>query len=138
MTSSFSLSAEERDVIASILSTMPVRQGGTVTLEYLLSRWAGFVSSIENVYDFTIYDYTNDLSVRDLLEEVLQACPEPLRKKIWDEVKELDDRFASTTKLSTRPLLKIDARIGWWWYRVPLEPGDELLEDLIAEGFLAD
>jgi hypothetical protein len=59
-------------------------------------------------------------------------------RKLWDQVKGLDDRLVSSTEPIPRPLLKIDGRIGWWWYRVPLKPGSELLEDLRADGFLAD
>jgi hypothetical protein len=41
------------------------------TVRQLLRRWASFVRQVETGYDDTIYDYTNDLSVRDLLEEKL-------------------------------------------------------------------
>ncbi len=135
MTDKLSLSEEEIDLLKPVLSAMSNRRKGVVTLEYLLSRWANFVSAVENIYEFSIYDYTNDLAVRDLLEEVLCICPERLRQKLLVKIKGIDDRFVTATSPVTHPLLRGESR-DWWWYRVPKEPSAELADDLTSAGFI--
>lgn len=137
MTNELSFSAEDIDLLKPVLSAMSNRRKGTVTLEYLLSRWAEFVAAVENTYKFSIYDYTNDIAVRDLLEEILGVSPELLRRKILVKIKGLDDRFVTATSPVTHPLLGGGSR-NWWWYRIPKEPGAELSGDLASAGFISN
>lgn len=53
------------------------------TLESLVADWGKFVTEVEDGYDLTIYDYSNDLSIRDLLEELIQRVDrEKVRRPI--------------------------------------------------------
>lgn len=133
MTSDLSLSAENIDLLKPILSAMSHERKGMVTLEYLLGRWADFVDTVENLYNYTIYDYKNDLAVRDLLEEILRVSPELLRRKLLMKIEGLDNRFVTATRPVTHPLLGGESK-NWWYYRVPKEPGAELAGDLASAG----
>ena len=57
MTARLDLDPEERDELARLL--------GEDSLGALLRRWSHFVTQVERGYDDSIYEYTNDLSVRD-------------------------------------------------------------------------
>ncbi|MBR7839453.1 hypothetical protein KDL01_39705 [Actinospica durhamensis] len=75
---------------------------------------------------YMVYEYLNDLTVRDQVEEYLDAMPEPLAEKIHRFVKYVDDTFADLTihddgaELSQywRPLAE-GREVRWWWLRTP-------------------
>ena len=128
----FELSQEEEKSLDPIVTALSDRAGHCITLAYLLDRWVWFVEVVERGYDDSIYEYTNDVSVRDLLESVIDACPAPLRNRLMDRLGEWDGRFLKATAPWPKPLLSQEGsgRPGWWWVRVPLRSGDELEKDL--------
>ena len=60
MSARLELTPEERDELARLL--------GEDSLGSLLRRWSEFVTQVERGYDDSIYEYTNDLSVRGRLD----------------------------------------------------------------------
>jgi hypothetical protein len=85
-------------------------------LNALLRDWGAFVAAVERGYDDSIYEYTNDLSVRDRLA----GSDDP-------RVAELDRRFEAATAEAAAPLAPRD---GWWWRRVPRRLVGDLADDL--------
>lgn len=61
----FELSQEEETLLEPIVTALSDRARFRITLAYLLDRWVWFVEVVEQGYDDSIYEYTNDLSVRD-------------------------------------------------------------------------
>lgn len=114
------------------MTALSDRAGHRITLAYLLDRWFWFVEVVEQGYDDSIYEYTNDLSVRDLLKSVSDACPLPLRNRLTDTLDAWDDRFLKATAALQKPLMqrKGDEQPGWWRVRVPVRLGTELEKDL--------
>ena len=88
-----------------------------------MTRWTRFVAEVEQGYDLTIYDYTNNLAARDNLEADSAGVLKPL-----------DDRFRSATRDAARVLPGAPDDAKWWWRRVPVRPGEELTVDLEREG----
>jgi len=129
------LTREEDMLLKSILASLSSRARYEITLADLLTKWDRFVTALEQVYDDSIYEFTNDLSVRDLLEEIMVHSPKGLRAKLSKEVKDVDDRFLAVTKPSNRSILKSE-QPQWWWFRIPIESGSELESDLRAEGLI--
>ena len=82
---------------------------------------------------WTIYEWRNEISVRDLLERALQD-PElqrfPQLKQIAARVDEIDANFRQATleDIEVGP-----ATNPWWRRRVPRRAGEELRGDLRAE-----
>ncbi|WP_329245257.1 hypothetical protein OG417_49325 [Actinoallomurus sp. NBC_01490] len=81
---------------------------------------------------YMVYEYLNDLTVRDGIEEVLDAMPPGLRAKVRVCLDELDRRYQAVThddggaELAQywRPLAEGE-ETRWWWTRRPdvLPPG---------------
>lgn len=128
----FELSQEEEKSLEPIMTALSDRAGHRITLAYLLDRWFWFVGAVEQGYDDSIYEYTNDLSVRDLLESVIDACPAPLGNRLMDRLGEWDGRFLKATAPWPKPLLTQEGseEPSWWWVRVPVRLGTELEKDL--------
>jgi hypothetical protein len=118
------LAPEQRDELARLL------EGDS--LGALLQDWNRLVTEVERGYDDSIYEYTNDISVRDRLERVIARASPGLRAQLEGAVAEDDRRFAAATEEAARPLGK-----SAWAQRVPTRRVGELAEDLAALGYLA-
>ncbi len=66
MTANLDLDPEQREELTRLL--------GGATLGSLLQEWGRVVTAVERGYDDSIYEYTNDLSVRDRLERVVEGA----------------------------------------------------------------
>jgi len=120
VTADLNLDPEQRDELARLL--------GEDSLGSLLQDWRRFIAAVERGYEDSIYEYTNDLSVRDRLERVI-ACASPgLRAQLEGVLAAEDKRFEAATEEAARPLGV--AYTGWWWRRVPLRRVGELAQDL--------
>jgi hypothetical protein len=118
------LAPEERDELARLL--------GDDSLGALLQDWSRFVTEVERGYDDSIYEYTNDLSVRTRLERVVAGASPGLRAQLERALAEDDRRFTAATEEAARPLGRSP-----WAQRVPTRRTGELAEDLAALGYLA-
>lgn len=97
----------------------------------LLDAWAAFVAKCEREYDWSIYEYENDLGVRDRIERVLtgpvlRARPEAAETARQEDP--VDARF--------RTLLLPDARPGdAWWTRGPFRAAGEQYAHVVADAY---
>jgi hypothetical protein len=87
---------------------------------------------LEREYQGNVDDYIHDLSKRDLLQEVLDALPRPLRRKIELQLGPIDMRFQRMTREDPTRILRRVTHIGdgWWWSRLPERLNKELEETL--------
>lgn len=130
-TRGFQLSREEEELLEPILATLSSVAGFNISIASLLERWQQFVKAVEEIYDDSIYEYTNDLSVRDLLEKVINACPSTVRIRLTNALSPTDRRFLTVTRPMSVPLMHRSGNsLGWWWFRMPLRLGPELQNDL--------
>ena len=123
MSARLELSPEERDELARLL--------GDDSLGALLRGWSDLVTQVERGYDDSIYEYTNDLSVRDRLDRVIAGASPGLRSRLERVVAGDDRRFTAATEEAARPLGR-----SRWAHRVPTLRTGELAEDLAALGYL--
>jgi hypothetical protein len=96
-------------------------------LEVLLRRWTGLVIEAEAGYKEVREEWSNDLSSRQVLDEVLEAAS-GLRPKLERVVRPWDERFRRVTVATAWPaggfihdggrLLARDD-VPWWWFRYP-------------------
>jgi len=92
------------------------------------SKWKDLVLDIERGYSYTIYDYTNDVSVRGVLEGFLRLVPSGLADKLLLELKPIDDKFMSLTSVTDKHLPGLD--VSAWWHRIPTTLVGELKDDV--------
>jgi len=108
------------------------------TLHSLINEWEVFVGEVERGYRFTIWDYENDLSIRDFLEKIKKSLSDDGREKISVLIESIDEKFLAATIAVDRPLLLSvsDEPPSFWWYRIPKRLESDLEQDLRKEGFL--
>jgi len=115
--------------------TSEARVARGLSLQDLLTTWTRFVTEVETGYRRSIYEYADDLSVRDILQEIIDQGAESLRGKLTAWLKPWDGRFMGATRPVVNPLdpnapPAALARIS----RVPRKLVAELESDLNAEG----
>ena len=133
----FPLDTTEADYVDRQIRHLSERAQFQTSLERLLQRWQSFVEQIEKGYADSIYEYTNDLTVRDLLDGIEASAPAGLKERLRTGLKELDDRFEAATQTVDRPVAAGEPPTGFKrWRRVPIKLLDELGEDLRSEGVI--
>jgi hypothetical protein len=105
-----------------------------LSLDSYIREWEAFVGEIEKGYDLTIFDYTNDLATRDILQTILHLLSEPGRVMLEGVLEPLDRRFLTTTREIKEPLRGEDR--SFWWVRIPKVLVGELKGDLESEGLI--
>ena len=90
--------------LGRLLTDMSARAHRPLALVQLIDEWAVFVSEVEGGYALTGYDYTNELSGRDLLEEVIRYARLPLREKVELALAPLDARLQAVTRELMEPI----------------------------------
>lgn len=133
-----------RDPVRSMLAARgcppDLVEGG---LPGLQRAWSGIVEQIANGYELTLDDYLNDMDLRDLLAAAQDiASPEEL-EMVREEIARSDAEHVALTVPS--PCLwgpdiaeedGLDPEREWWYYRRPIEMGDQLREDLMTWGLM--
>ena len=131
------LSPDELRAVESVLSPLSERAKFSLSLDRLLQRWDEVVTQVERGYADSIYEYTNDLATRDVIQKLLSSVSEHLRSKLTALVKIGDDRFYEATCKVDRGLTGgKNSEEHPWWFRIPRHAGKELENDLRSEGFL--
>lgn len=131
------LTRDEREELKRLLATVG-GQSGPTSLNDFLAQWAGFVAAVERGYDDSIYEYANDLSVRDRLQDLAGAAPSTLRTKLESALAPVDARFVDATEDAARPLSESRGDLRMWWRRVPKRRTGELAQDLEALGHMVE
>ena len=117
-------SAEEMAQLDGVLDALAEGRSYRPTLNGLIRGWRELVEQVEAGYDWSIYEYFNDLHVRAMLQSVLDSAP-AVRAWVEAEIEPLDERFQAATRLrETEEFLD----------RVPRFPGPELAGDLDDPG----
>ncbi len=128
------LTENERMEILPITQKMSKGFNQPKTVEGLLKDWVDFVIQCKNGYDDCIEDYTNDLSVRELLQDIIEGVGPKLAKKLESYIGEWDRKFEKATRPISKPLWSISTPpkpIETMLYlRIPKKLCGDLKEDL--------
>jgi hypothetical protein len=125
------------DAVRSSLGDYP--GSSAVSFDNLLGQWQAFVSEVEAGYTMSIYDYANDLSTRDLIEDVVRRTPSSLQAVLRAEIEPWDDRYRLATRPSDTPILPgPDVADNPRWRRIPRVLTGELRDDLLNEGLIIE
>src|SRR5438477_11880033 len=130
------LPSDDLTVLDQLVLELSRRTKRSQSLEELVATWKSFVSQIEIGYADSIYDYTNDLSARDLLQEILNDTTPAVSKAVSALLEPVDDRFLRATVPVDKPILPAtgnDKDVQAWWFRIPRNLTEQLEEDLKTE-----
>jgi hypothetical protein len=84
-----------------------------------LRSWIATVAIVEVGYVGEWEEYTNELTARDYLEELMRRSPGS-RFAIEEDLRLWDDRFRAATVEEEKPHLPpLEGEPGWWQYRSP-------------------
>jgi len=91
-----------------------------VSVEWLAVSWDKLAATVAE-YTGTVDEYTNDLTSRDALEEVLGWASRPLAAALSVPLGLADERFIAATIDDGGVAVSQYFRIGtrWWWRRRP-------------------
>lgn len=95
-----------------------------------LGKWEEFVEQCEHGYELDFSEYLNDLSIRNLLQKLLDDA-EAQRGATYgpfaQRIRLIDDRFRGL--LSQGPLIRPGSGL-WWERRIPADGAPEFVEDV--------
>ena len=123
---------EERGVSAG------VRKKG---LRGIIADWGAIAQNAAH-YDLTLFDWMNDLDLRDIIAGAVAVAPEDERTEVRDALDRADHAFRAATVPAARALAvashegedELDPARHWWYFRYPVNPGDSMRSDLLAAG----
>lgn len=97
-----------------------------------LGEWSNIVNSVTEGYKFSAQDYTNDLTIRDLIEKVRQILSPEGQQVLASVLQPIDEQFLRATYRFNVALCSAEKgeEMGFWWYRVPKRQGKDLAEFL--------
>jgi hypothetical protein len=112
-----------------------VVQGG---LRGLAEGWEEIVRSVEEGYSLGLDDYLNDMDGRQLLEEALHVAPAADKRELLKRIRQADAKMQWLVKPAGRCLWGDEtarqegwtAKKNWWFFSIPVHPGEELLGDI--------
>ena len=102
---------------------------GSLSPYELLEEWKQFVDECRSGYEMDIYEYDNDLSVRDAIEKIISEK----RLKPYQEYQEFKNLVLSIDK-AFQELLSVSLERGdrsdWWGKGVLKKAGEEYVNDI--------
>ncbi len=137
---SFFLSKKEQDQIEDILSRKPAyRAYADEDFGDLMLDWNIFVEECVQSFEGGLWEYSQNLQCRDLLQYVMESVPAPLAVKIKNIIQEADRKF-SDHLLDKRKGLDLPEEIyfqaePFWYNGVVSVQGVNLRRDLMRSGW---
>jgi len=100
-----------------------------ITLEWLVRSWSEFARRVEAGYVGYFEEYLNDLTSRDLLDELVRALQADDAPFVEAKISGADGTYRQATRADEAhdlgKMFRIELGAGWWWRRVPLKwPAD--------------
>jgi hypothetical protein len=107
-------------------------------LRGLTESWEEVVRSVEKGYSQGLDDYLNDMDSRQLIEEGLHIAPAREKETFLKQIRQADAKMQWLVKPSGRCLWGDEtarregwtAEKNWWYFSIPIHPGEELLGDI--------
>jgi hypothetical protein len=137
---SFFLTRKEQLQIAELMQQMvPDDEFSGIEFGSLLFDWSDFVAECKNAFEGDLWEYRQGLKVRDTIQLVVEAAPEPLAEKIAGIVAEPDTEFQATLtdrrkRLDPPSEPKLQQE-RFWYQGMVRNQGTCLRRDLIRQGW---
>lgn len=126
------LDKADYDSVYAAMSELEQRGWRKATVNERVAAWEALVDAVEQGYDMTVDDYTNDLAVREWLDLLRPLVTARVQASLDVRLAPLDARFRSATV----PAAKMPGAGDGWFYRLPRVLVGELAEDAVRMGLL--
>jgi molybdenum cofactor cytidylyltransferase len=136
------LPSSEQSALIDLFQAAAERNTWSIKPEVLLNSWQDTVQECQDVYPYGIDDFTNDLTVREIIDKVLkEEKGAPRLPEFRAQLRRVDEQFRSSTVEFPQPiyaarLIASNPEKYWYYCRIPGKPGTELFEDLIRMRFI--
>jgi hypothetical protein len=127
------LSELQGAAVQSALDRLSARASRHLSLNGLINEWRAFVADVERGYKDSIYEYTNSMGARDVLDELCRSVPEAVREVIEQALRSIDGRYEAATQPSPKPIVSGAGDRSARWYRIPRVLLEGLRADLESE-----
>lgn len=91
--------------------------------EWLARSWSTFATSVDAGYVGYFEEYLNDLTTRDLIDELVRALPADDAALVEAKISAADQTYQRATHADTAGelgrMFRIEPEAGWWWRRFP-------------------
>ena len=128
------LDKADYDSVQVAVAALERRGWRKATLNERVAAWEALVEEVEQGYDMTVDDYTNDLAVRAWLEQARPLVTARVQSSLDARLPPLDARFRSATVPAAR---KMPGAGDGWFYRLPRVLLGELAEDAAGMNLVA-
>jgi hypothetical protein len=137
---SFFLTRKEQEQIALLMEQeLPDDELVEVEFGSLLLDWSDFVTECEHAFEGDLWEYRQGLKIRDTIQLVIEAAPQPLAEKIRSIVAEPDGNFQSILidrrKRLDPPNCPDLQQERFWYQGMVRNQGTFLRRDLIRQGW---
>jgi len=108
----------------------------SIAPESIIDRFAQTIEECSSTYRYGLDDYTNDLTVREIIQDILDAARVGAFDALRALLADLDRRFCAVTIELPEPifaaaLARRDRKKYFFYFRIPHRPGEEMVEDLV-------
>ena len=137
---SFFLTRKEQEQIAALVQQIaPDDEFASVEFGSLLLDWSDFVTECKNAFDGDLWEYRQGLKIRDAIQLVAEAAPEPLANKIaailCEPDAEFQDILTDRRKRLDPPSEPKLQQERFWYQGMVRNQGTYLRRDLIRQGW---
>lgn len=137
---SFFLTRKEQDQIAELVDKcLPDQDLASAEFGGLLLDWSDFASECAAGFEGDLWEYRQELKIRDAIQLIIEAAPEPLATRIDHIVAEPDEIFQKTLTDRRKRLdspAEMRVKLEPFWYQgITQKQGTVLRRDLIRHGW---
>lgn len=134
---------DEATLVVSVkgLSQIPYVFTPPQRVEALLSAWVRTTIEVKHGYRLSIDSYINDLSTRDILDEIYARLSDKGKNELSLVLEPADELFNLATVSITSDsnlLMASQEPKRWWWYRIPRNLLARLKQDFATWGISSD
>jgi hypothetical protein len=116
------LSPTDEATLVDVAKQFLAKSPSTVqeVLEVAVHRWRVLAREVAAGYQYTVDDYINDLSQRELISLLLARGPALLREAVREVVDPIDAEFKShTVEADHENMINFRQPEMWWYDRLP-------------------
>ena len=109
--------------------------------EALIDQFAQMIQETRSNYRYGIDDYRNDLTTREIMQDIIDEAPGGALRCLEAQLAGLDEQFRQFTIELTEPIFaeeeaQQDPGKFFYYWRVPRAPGKEMLNDLLRGKYI--